>query len=183
LGGIAGTLAGAAIGHNNHNTAAGALIGGAAGLVTGAAIGSAVDQKERARAYEYQMQLQQAARLHAVSVADVLAMTRSGVGDEVIINQIRRGGMERRIDTNDVILLHKERVSDAVIAAMQQYSAPAVQAVQAVPVPTPVYARPVIVEGYPYPPPPPPYVRYYYGPPRPVYYGPRPHWGITVYGH
>ncbi|MCY2989695.1 MAG: glycine zipper domain-containing protein, partial [Planctomycetota bacterium] len=56
LGGVAGALAGAAIGKNNHSTAAGALIGGAAGVVTGAAVGSVMDEKERARAYQYQQQ-------------------------------------------------------------------------------------------------------------------------------
>ena len=188
LGGVAGALAGAAIGKNNHNTAAGALIGGAAGVVTGAAVGSVVDEKERARVYQYQQQqyqYQQAIQMaHAVSIPDVLAMTRSGVSEDVIINQIRRNGMERKVDTSDVITLHKEHVSNAVIAAMQQSAGPvmvsAVQPVQSVP----VYSQPVVVEGYPYPPPP-PYYRYYYGP---SYYRPYPppppavHWGISVYG-
>ena len=188
LGGVAGALAGAAIGKNNHNTAAGALIGGAAGVVTGAAVGSVMDEKERARAYQYQQQQyqqQQAIQMaHAVSIPDVLAMTRSGVSDDVIINQIRRNGMERKVDTSDVITLHKEHVSNAVITAMQQSAGPvAVSAVQPVQ-PVPVYAQPVVVEGYPYAPPP-PYYRYYYGP---SYYRPYPppppavHWGVSVYG-
>ena len=191
LGGVAGALAGAAIGKNNHSTAAGALIGGAAGVVTGAAVGGVMDEKERARAYQYQQQQyqqQQAIRMaHAVSIPDVLAMTRSGVSDEVIINQIRRNGMERKVDTSDVITLHKERVSDAVLAAMQQSAGPAVVSTLQPVQPVPVYSRPVIVEEYRYAPPP-PYYRGYYGPQYygPHYYRPAPpppaaHWGISVY--
>lgn len=188
IGGVAGALAGAAIGKNNHSTAAGALIGGAAGVVTGAAVGSVVDEKERARAYQYQQQQYQRQYqqqlAHAVSIPDVLAMTRSGVSDDVIINQIRRNGMERKVDTNDVITLHNEHVSNAVIAAMQQSPGPAVVSTVQPVQPVPVYSQPVVVEGYPYPPPPPHY-RYYYGP---SYYRPYPpppphaHWGISVYG-
>jgi uncharacterized protein YcfJ len=179
LGGVAGALAGAAIGKNNHNTAAGALIGGAAGLVTGAALGSSADERERARAYQYQLQTQQAVEVRrAVSITDVLAMSRSGVGDDVIINQIRQNGVVRQIDSNDVITLHKEGVSGPVIAALQQ--GPVATR------PVPVYAPPVVVEKY-YVPPPYYYHRYCYPPPppRPVDYhhGPGVHWGISVHGH
>jgi uncharacterized protein YcfJ len=171
LGGVAGALAGAAIGKNNHNTAAGALIGGAAGLIGGAAIGSGIDAKQR---HEALRQQQVYVTSHAVSAADVVTMTRNGVSDDVIINHIRQNGMDRKLDVNDVIALHNQGVSNAVLTAMQQYPTPALA-------PTPVYSRPVVVEEYHYVAPPPPRYHYYYAP-HPVHYGPRPGWGFSIYG-
>ncbi len=55
-----------------------------------------------------------------VTIGDVLAMTRNGVGESVIINHIYTTGLQRRIDTNEIISLHQQGVSENVINAMQQ---------------------------------------------------------------
>jgi len=118
LGGLTGAIAGAAIGNQNDEAAAGALIGGVVGGLTGATIGSNVDQEQaRARAYHQQ----QAVRLsRAVSTADAINMTRSGLGDAVIVNHIRENGVQRPLEVADVIFLHQQGVSEPVISAMQQ---------------------------------------------------------------
>ncbi len=53
-------------------------------------------------------------------MADVLAMTRSGVSESVIINHIYSKGLQRRIDTNEIISLSQQGVPENVINAMQQ---------------------------------------------------------------
>jgi hypothetical protein len=146
IGGATGALAGAAIGEHNGETAEGALIGAGVGLLAGALLGNSMDQEEaRARAYA---QHQQAYRMSkAVSMADVVNMTRSGIGDSVMINHIRQNGVLRRIEVADVIALHQQGVSEPVIAEMQRARLAA-----AYPVPAPVvrYERPVVVERHHY---------------------------------
>jgi hypothetical protein len=92
--------------------------------------------------------------------------------DVVIINQVRQNGVERPLAASDVVMLHNEGVSDAVIAAMQQSPGPVVAAVVSAASPPPASAPPVVIEEYRYVAPPPPR---YYVPVRP-YYGPR--WGF-----
>ena len=80
-------------------------------------IGNAKDQQiAREQQYYYQQQ-QLAAR--ATSTTDVVSMTRSGLGDSVIINHIRTNGVQRQLDTHDIIALHQQGVSEPVITAMQ----------------------------------------------------------------
>lgn len=179
VGGIGGALAGAAIGRHNGDTAVGALVGGAVGLITGAAIGGAKDDAVRRdaianqRAYVYSK---------AVSAHDVVSMSQSGVGEEVIINHIRENGVQRRPEVADVIALHRQGVSERVITAMQ--AAPEGGRMPAPPPPTTVYrTSPVVVEEHYY-------VRpsYWHCPPPPAYYhhhhhyyrpAPHVHWGVT----
>jgi hypothetical protein len=135
------------------------LLGGAVGLITGAVVGNSMDEKARAHAYEQQ----QIYRLRqAVSTQDVMAMAQNGLGDDVIINHIRENGVQRKIEVSDVIMLHRNGVSEGVITAMQnaRVGGPAVVAPPAV-----QYAPPprVVVQEY------------YYAPPPPYWY--RPHWG------
>lgn len=175
IGGVAGALAGAAIGKHNRETAAGALIGGAVGLVTGAAIGNARDgQIERMRVEE-QMRWQAASR--SISIQDVISMSQSGVADGVIINQIQQYGVQRRLEVSDVIAMHQQGVSESVISMMQRAPLGAAPRYRA-PV---VRPAPVIVEEHYYEPPvyyarPTYYHHYYHHHPRPVsgtyfYYG------------
>jgi hypothetical protein len=157
IGGLGGALAGAAIGKHNGETATGALIGGAVGLITGSAIGKAQDDAQARQQAYYQMQMQQQAS-RAVSTQDVVLMTRNGVDPQIIITQIHRNGVTRRIEVSDVISLHQQGVSEAVITAMQ--NAPLATAA----VPPPAYTRPVVVQEH------------YYVSPAPVYYRSYPHY-------
>jgi hypothetical protein len=178
-------LAGAAIGKHNGDTGAGALLGGAVGLVTGALVGNSMDETARVQAYQqqaYQQQMHQMQQLsRAVSANDAITMTRNGLSDDVIANHIRENGVQRKLEVSEVIMLHKNGVSEAVITAMQ--NAPVGRPAVAAAPPVVYQARPVIVEQRYYAPPPP----YWYGPrPYPVYRyhhhpGPSPHihWGIS----
>lgn len=130
LGGLAGAVAGGIIGENNGRAGRGAVIGGALGAVTGGLLGNAADKDaEWARRQAYQQHWQQeqwrtqqqaSQSVGAVSVQDVISMSRSGLGDHVIINQIRVRGVQRTPQVSDIITMHEQGVREAVIASMQE---------------------------------------------------------------
>jgi thiol-disulfide isomerase/thioredoxin len=86
----------------------------------------------------------------AVTVDDVIAMSRAMVGDELILNQIKYHGMAAPLRPADVIALHQRGVSPAVISAMQtvvssaEREAPITKATQ----PAPVAGETVLLEFY-----------------------------------
>lgn len=122
LGGLAGAVAGGIIGHQNDETPEGALIGGAIGAIAGGVLGHNRDQQVardryyQQQAWNYQQQVRQQ---RAVSIADVVTMCRGGVGDAVVISHIQSNGVQRRLETHDIISMHQQGVSEAVINAMQ----------------------------------------------------------------
>ncbi len=168
LGGLAGAVAGGLIGDNNGEAGAGAAIGGVIGAVTGGMLGNAAD-KDRAAYQQQQAYLQQQQAIQAqasVSVADVVTMTRSGLSDSVIINQIQQRGVSHQLQVPEIISLHQQGVREPVITAMQQ-ALVGTQRVARVPqgvVQERIYTpAPVIVEErYVVPHYPPPRARYYY---------------------
>jgi hypothetical protein len=178
LGAVAGALTGAAIGEHNHKTLAGAAIGTAAGALTGAAIGDSIDT-DIARRDAIAQQVRAERLTRAVTVPDVIAMTRSRLSDSVIVTQIQTNGVAYQPRANDLVVMSQAGVSDVVIRAMQ--TAPVASSP---PVVVPAYREPVIVEQRyivrPYPAP----VFFYPGPyhPYPHHYAPGIHWGITI-GH
>lgn len=117
-GGLGGAGLGALIGSTSGHTGAGAAIGAAAGALTGGAVGGAldnIDAKNRAQIA--------AATGHpptAVSINDVVAMTRSGIDEQIIVNQLASSGLQRPLQANDVIYLQQNGVSPHVISIMQQ---------------------------------------------------------------
>ncbi|HTQ39028.1 MAG TPA: glycine zipper domain-containing protein [Pirellulales bacterium] len=117
-GGLGGAGLGALIGSASGHTGAGAAIGAAAGALTGGAVGGAldnIDAKNRAQIA--------AATGHpptAVSVNDIVAMTRSGIDEQIIVNQLATSGLQRPLQANDVIYLQQNGVSPHVISIMQQ---------------------------------------------------------------
>ncbi len=113
---------------------------------------------------------------HPVSVVDAVVLTHNRVSDEVLVQLVRQYGSERPLTANDLVTLHNEGVSPAVMLAMQQYPAP-VRLPQPF-LPPPVSARPLIIQEYRYVAPPP--VRFYYPAPHRPYYG--SHWGVSIYG-
>ena len=129
VGGVAGAVIGGIIGHQNDETPEGALIGGAVGALAGGLLGRQQDQDlQRQRYYQqqayYQQQQQayvqqQQIRASGVSLADVASMSRSGVGESLIINQLQTKGVQRRLEVADIISLHQQGVSDTIITAMQ----------------------------------------------------------------
>lgn len=124
VGGAVGATAGGLIGstsryNSSANAAAGALIGGAIGAITGASIGHSMDQEEQARlraqAPQTYVRVEQGQPL---GLADVKAMSRAGVGDDVIISQIRNTHTAYRLSAADIIDLHNSGVSQKVIDFM-----------------------------------------------------------------
>jgi hypothetical protein len=117
LGALTGAVTGAAIGDKNGEALAGAAIGTAAGALVGAAIGDGIDQ-DMAQA---QTQQQVGRRLAAaVTMSDVISMTRANLSDDVIVSHIRANGVAQRPKVDDLIALRSEGVSDRVIQALQE---------------------------------------------------------------
>ena len=89
IGGALGAITGAAIGGPRHG-GEGALIGAAAGLIAGGAVGNSIDQQQqaelRAQAPQTYVRVVQG---QALGIADIKAMAKAGVSDDVIIAQIQ----------------------------------------------------------------------------------------------
>ena len=167
LGGLGGAGLGALAGNAVGNTAAGAAIGAGVGALSGAAIGGSLDDIEARNRAEIEARIGRQAP-GAVTVADVVGMTRAGVSEDVIITHINNHGLVTPLAANDLIALQQQKVSPRVVQAMQ---APAPG------------AGPAPVVGYP-PPYPPPYwgpYPYPYGYPYPYpYYRPYPRVGFGM---
>jgi len=172
IGGLGGAGAGALIGNAAGNTPAGAIIGAGVGTLAGAAIGSGLDEVEARNRAQIEAQLARQLPPGGVTTADVVAMSRSGIDQELIVNHIRANGVAKKVDANDLIMLQNEGVSKYVITTLQ--TTPPPQAAAGVPVMA--GGPPVIVEEHYYAA---PYYRgpRYYGPP-PCYYAPPPRVGV-----
>lgn len=142
------------------NAKNGALIGAVAGGLTGATMGSQVDEANQAE-QRFATEQAIAAQNSAVSLDQVIQMTASGLSDELITNQIKANGVAQRIETNDIILLKNQGVSESVILQLQTTSSQPnrVIATHRYPAPAPVvevtpfYAPPIIARPVFRPPP------------------------------
>ena len=128
VGGVTGAVIGGIIGHQNHETPEGALIGGAVGVIAGGMIGNAQDQ-QMARENSYRQQIYRQQQMiqaqnqpvrRSATIAEVIEMANNGIGDSVIINHLQANGIERKLDVHDIISMHQQGVSEAVIASMQR---------------------------------------------------------------
>src|SRR5580700_4936452 len=87
-GGAIGAGTGAIIGSASHNAGAGALIGAAVGALTGGIIGNSIDQQQRERIQQQAPETwQRVEQGQPLGLADVKALVKAGVSDEVIISQ------------------------------------------------------------------------------------------------
>ena len=118
MGGAIGAISGAAIGGPRHG-GEGALIGAAAGLIAGGLIGHQMDEDQQARlraqAPQTYVRVQQGQPL---SIADIKAMVRAGVSDDVVISQIISSHTVFHLSAADIIDLHNSGVSDRVVNYM-----------------------------------------------------------------
>ena len=120
-GALIGGAGGAAIGAiaDRRNPGVGALIGGAVGAVTGGLIGNSMDEQQRerlrAQAPETYTRVQEGQPL---TLADVKALAKAGVSDDVIIAQIQNSHAAFHLSTADIIDLHNSGVSDKVVDYM-----------------------------------------------------------------
>jgi hypothetical protein len=161
-GGLLGAGTGAIVGHALGHTGAGALVGAGVGVLGGAAIGSGIDESKARNRAMIEARLGRQLAAGAVSPEDVVAMSRAGVNEEVIINQIRAHGVSRPLATGDLIGLQQQGVTPRVIEVMQQSLS--------------AQTQPVVYQPYdPYA-----YPGYYYYRPYDYYYPPPPAVGIGV---
>lgn len=118
-GGVIGAGTGAIIGGATGNAGAGAAIGGALGMLTGGIIGHSIDQAQRETLQEQNPQtLQRVEQGQPLGLADIKALAKAGVSDEVIISQIRNSHVAYRLTTAEIIDLKEAGVSEKVIDFM-----------------------------------------------------------------
>jgi hypothetical protein len=122
LGGLTGAVVGGAIGHQNDETIEGVLIGGAVGALAGGMLGRQRDMQDAYDWHYYYNQQALAAQYaaRAVSVADIVTMSRNGLSDAVIVQHIQQNGLQRQLTVQDIVGLHQAGVSENVIQAAQQ---------------------------------------------------------------
>jgi uncharacterized membrane protein len=137
LGGLLGAATGAVIGSQTGNAGAGALIGGGLGAVTGGLIGAGQDEVDRKNA----IRTAAANAPPAVSPADIVHMSQSGVADDTIMAQIRSSGSVYNLTPTDVVSLKQAGVSERVLQCMLDSRYRRVRPVY--------YERPVIVDSGP----------------------------------
>jgi hypothetical protein len=171
VGGLTGAGLGALVGNSLGNTGAGAAIGAGVGALSGAAVGGSLDEIEARNQAEIEARLGRPAPMGAVTIDDVVSMTRAGVSEEVIVTHVQSHGMTAPLRAGDLIVLQQQRVSPRVMQAMQ--APPPAAAVYPAPAPM------MVPDPYFVPAP------YYWGPP-PYYYRPYPRrgvgWGVSIRG-
>lgn len=128
-GAVLGAGTGAIIGSASGDAGAGAAIGGALGALTGGIIGQSIDQAQRESLDRQSPQtLHRVEQGQPLGLADVKALARAGVSDEVMISQIRNSRTAYRLSTAEIIDLKdagvSERVIDFMINTPSLYSAP-----------------------------------------------------------
>ena len=167
-----GALTGAAVGHPG----VGALVGAGVGTLTGAAVGSGLDDIEARNRAEIAATLGRQVPPGNVSLPEVIAMTKAGVNEELIVNHIRANGLAHPLQTGDLIMLQNAGVSTRVVGALQSAPQPGAPAAVGAMSP-PVMVPPPYYGPYPY------YGPAYWGPPT-CYWRPRPvvGWGVSVGG-
>ena len=116
-GGAIGAVSGAAIG--GRHAGEGALIGAAAGMIAGGLIGHTMDQEQQERLHQQAPQTYvRVDQSQPLGVADVKALARSGINDDVIISQIRNSRTIYHLSAADIIDLRDAGVSTRVIDFM-----------------------------------------------------------------
>jgi surface antigen len=114
-GGATGAIIGSATGHHG----SGGLVGAAVGAVVGGLIGHGMDQEQEARLRAQAPQtLQRVEEGQPLTVADVKSLSKAGIGDDLIISQIRNSRTVYHLSTADIIDLKNAGVSEKVIDFM-----------------------------------------------------------------
>jgi outer membrane lipoprotein SlyB len=118
-GGVLGAGTGAIIGSATGDAGAGAAIGGALGALTGGIIGRSIDEAQRETLQEQSPQtLRRIDQGQPLGLADIKALAKAGVSDEVIISQVRNAHVVYRLTTAEIIDLKDAGVSEKVIDFM-----------------------------------------------------------------
>jgi outer membrane lipoprotein SlyB len=118
IGGAMGAITGSAIG-GRHNGGPDALIGAAAGAIAGGLIGNSMDQEQQARLRQQAPQTYvKVDQGQPLSVADVKALAKAGISEDVVISQIRNSHTIYHLSTADIIDLRDAGVTDKVVNYM-----------------------------------------------------------------
>ena len=118
-GALIGAGTGALIGGANGRGGGGALIGAAVGAIAGGLIGHSLDQEQQERLRQQAPQTYvRVDQGQPLGVADVKALARSGISDDVIISQIRNSRTVYHLSAADIIDLRDSGVSNTVIDFM-----------------------------------------------------------------
>ncbi len=118
-GGAIGAGTGAIIGHQSGHGGEGALIGGAIGALTGGLIGRSMDQQQHETLQRTSPQtLQRMETGQPLGLADIKALAKAGINDDIIISQIRQSRTAYRLTTAEIIELKDAGVSERVIDFM-----------------------------------------------------------------
>lgn len=97
----------------------GALIGGLAGGLIGGAVGNDMDQHEKRQLETRVAVAESQPRRPPLGVFDVIQLSREGMNEDVLVNQIRSTGSTFQLSTEDVRALQQNGVSSRVIIEMQ----------------------------------------------------------------
>jgi hypothetical protein len=111
-GALVGATAGAVVARN---PVAGALVGAVAGGLIGHGMDEAQEAQLRTQAPQTMQRVEQSQPL---TVADVKALVKAGIGDDLVISQIRNSRTVYRLSTADIIDLKNSGVSEKVIDFM-----------------------------------------------------------------
>ena len=151
-GALAGAGAGAITGAR-YGGGPGALIGAAAGAITGGVIGHILDERHQEKLRENAPETYtRVDQNQPLLVADVKALAKTGVTDDVIISQIRNSRTVYHLSSADIIDLHNSGVSENVINFMINTPTTIGQTVSAPPVPAPVPSVVYVPSAPPQPP-------------------------------
>jgi len=105
-----------AIAGGPRNGGAGALIGAAAGALAGGLIGNSMDREQEARLKAQAPQTyDRAVQGSPLSLADVKALAKAGISEDVIISQIKSSRTIFRLSAADIIDLRDSGVTDKVV--------------------------------------------------------------------
>ena len=151
-GAAAGAIVGSSMGGRHSGPAA--VVGAAVGAVAGGLIGHAMDQEQQQRLQAQSPQtLQHVEQNRPLDVADVKALAKAGVSDEIIISQIHNSRTVYRLGTADIIDLKNSGVSERVIDFMINTPSSAVAApptasvTPEAPAPAPVVESVIVAPG------------------------------------
>jgi len=148
-GALAGAATGATIGAMSAHSGPGALVGGAIGAIAGGLVGHGMDAEQEAQLRSQAPQTyERVQQEQPLTVPDVKALARAGIGDDLIISQIRNSRTVYHLTTSEIIELKNSGVSEQVIDFMinTQTQTASVAGVSGqmppAPLPEPVYVAP-----------------------------------------
>lgn len=124
-GALGGAAGGAAIGSLATHSGQGALMGGAIGAIGGGLLGHGMDVQQETRLQaQAPVTYERIRQNQPLTVSDVKELARAGVGDDIIISQIRSSRTVYHLSTAEIIDLKDsgagERVIDFMINTPEQ---------------------------------------------------------------